>query len=360
MHLLVVAGARPNFMKVAPILNESARRGHRTTLVHTGQHYDAAMSDVFFDELGIAPPDFHLGIGSAPHTQQTAAIMLAFDAVIRDTQPDWVVVVGDVNSTLACALVAAQHRVRLAHVESGLRSRDRSMPEELNRIVVDHLSDLLLAPSADAIDNLAAEGIEPQRVALVGNVMIDTLNSLKDRAGKRQIIQALQLKPNGYGLVTMHRPSNVDNPARFSSLIGALIEVSQKIPLIYPAHPRVHDALSTFALPPQFRVIEPVGYLDSIALQMHAALVMTDSGGIQEETTALGIPCLTLRTTTERPITIHEGTNQLVGVEPQAIIDSAMLVLANPAVRRSPSLWDGLAAGRILDRIEAIGPESST
>jgi UDP-N-acetylglucosamine 2-epimerase (non-hydrolysing) len=345
---LLVAGARPNFVKIAPVLAELERRYVDTVLVHTGQHYDPGMSDVFFDELGIRVPDHHLEVGSASHAVQTARIMEAFEPIVEARAPSWVVVAGDVNSTVACALVAAKLGVRVAHIESGLRSGDWSMPEEINRVVTDRLSDLLLAPSADAVDNLRAEGYADARISLVGNVMVDTLLLNLERARRRPVIAELGLEPGAYALLTLHRPTNVDDPEVLARVLDAVAAGTAPVPVVYPAHPRARRALDTLRLPSGITVVAPVGYLDSIALQAGARLVFTDSGGIQEETTVLGVPCLTLRTTTERPITIAEGTNELVGVDPAMIIDAARRVLKEPPPARHPVLWDGRAAERIV------------
>ncbi len=346
--VLLVAGARPNFMKVAPIIDCLDERGIKAVLVHTGQHYDPLMSDVIFADLGLRIPDHHLGIGSGSHAVQTARIMEAFEPVLLAEQPDVVVVVGDVNSTLACALVAAKLGVKVAHVEAGLRSRDWTMPEEVNRVVTDRVSDFLFAPSADAVDNLRQEGYPDDRIHLVGNVMVDTLLKHVALARTRPILGDLGLVSKGYGLVTLHRPSNVDDPLMLSSLLAALGEISQHIPLLYPAHPRTRGALATLPIPPGLTVSSPFGYLDFLALQAHALLVLTDSGGIQEETTALGVPCLTLRETTERPITITEGTNVLVGRRKARIVKAALACLRTKTQQRTPALWDGNAAPRIV------------
>lgn len=344
-------------MKVAPVLDELERRGITNWLVHTGQHYDPAMSDVFFDELGIRHPDRHLEVGSGSHAQQTARIMEAFEPIIEELRPEWVVVVGDVNSTVACALVAAKLGVKVAHVEAGLRSRDWSMPEEINRVVTDRLSQVLLAPSPDGVDNLRAEGFDESQIHLVGNVMVDTLLMNLDRARGRGIVDELGLRPGGYALLTLHRPANVDDPDVFAGLLGAVAEVAAEVPVIYPVHPRVARRFDpdhggeVVVLPPGIRLIEPVGYLDSIALQASARLVLTDSGGIQEETTVLGVPCLTMRPNTERPITITEGTNRLVGVDPAAIVTAAHEVLRDGVEPRRPALWDGKARERVVAAI---------
>jgi UDP-N-acetylglucosamine 2-epimerase (non-hydrolysing) len=359
VHVVCVAGARPNFMKVKPVMDALEQRGARVTLVHTGQHYDAAMSEVFFTELGLRRPDHFLGAGSGTHAVQTSRVMTAFEPLAAELAPDTVVVTGDVNSTLACALVAAKSGVRLAHVEAGLRSRDRSMPEEINRIVTDRVSDDLFAPSQDAADNLRAEGFGPEQVHLAGNVMVDTLLANVDRAVARDTLARLGLEPGRYGLVTLHRPANVDDPAVLAALLPALAEVARDCPLVLPAHPRTAARLR--GLPATITVVPPAGYLDFIALEAAARIVLTDSGGVQEETTVLGVPCLTLRDNTERPVTVTEGTNQLVGRDPERIVKAARAVLgAPPPAPRRPALWDGLAAQRIAATLagESAAPQS--
>lgn len=353
MRIVCVAGARPNYMKVKPVMDALEERGADVVLVHTGQHYDAAMNDVFFAELGIRAPDHYLRAGSGTHATQTAAVMTAFEPLVEQLRPDVVVVVGDVNSTMACALVTAKSESMLAHVEAGLRSRDWSMPEEVNRVVTDRVSDYLFAPSPDGVDNLLAEGQGTDRVWLVGNVMVDTLLANLDRALARDTLAGLGLATGQYGLVTLHRPANVDDPATFSELLIGLDKIAQLCPLVLPAHPRAEPQLRAAGLTPRVTVIPPAGYLDFVALQAGAALVLTDSGGVQEETTILGIPCLTLRDNTERPITITEGTNRLVGRDPARMLAEAISVLESPPPRRAPALWDGKAAVRIADAIMA-------
>ena len=349
MRILCVAGARPNFMKIKPVLDALEARGSDTILCHTGQHYDPLMSEVFFDELGIRAPDHHLDVGSGTHAEQTAGVMVAFEALLADLRPDGVVVVGDVNSTMAAAIVAAKAGAWVAHVEAGLRSRDWSMPEEINRVVTDRVSDYLFAPSADADANLRAEGFRSDQVHLVGNVMVDTLLANLDRARARPVLRDLGLTAGKYGLVTLHRPSNVDGASVLEGIMDGLGAVGAECELIFPVHPRARAAVLANGVPPGVRVVEPLGYLDFIALQADAALVLTDSGGVQEETTVLGVPCLTLRDNTERPITVEEGTNRIVGTQPARIVQAAREVLGQSFSGRRPALWDGKAAERIAD-----------
>jgi UDP-N-acetylglucosamine 2-epimerase (non-hydrolysing) len=349
MHVLCVAGARPNFMKIKPVMEALDTHSVHITLVHTGQHYDPSLSAVFFDELGLTPPDHHLGVGSGTHAEQTARVMLAFEPLVEELTPDVVVVVGDVNSTLAAALVAAKSRSLLAHVEAGLRSRDPTMPEEINRTLTDCMSDYLFAPSKDAVENLRAEGHPWESIHLVGNVMIDTLLANVQRARDRPILESLGVTSGSYGLVTLHRPTNVDDPVVFQGLLEALGSIAADMPLVFSAHPRTQRRLDSMKIPAGVRAISPVGYLDFIALEAGAAIVLTDSGGIQEETTVLGVPCLTLRDTTERPITVTEGTNRVVGRDPRRIVDEAKRVLAEGVTPRRPALWDGRAGERIAE-----------
>ncbi len=353
-----VAGARPNFVKIAPVERALAERGADTQLVHTGQHYDPALTDTFFDELGIPRPDHELEVGSGTHAEQTARVMERFERLLGSLNADVVVVVGDVNSTLAAALVTAKGGPLLAHVEAGLRSRDWSMPEEVNRVVTDRVSDYLFAPSSEAVENLAAEGYRPDQIHLVGNVMVDSLLANLERARDRPVLRELGLESGHYGFVTLHRPANVDDPGRLRSILGALGEVALRCPLVLAAHPRTRARMEGLPIPDSVRVIPPASYLDSIALQAGAALVLTDSGGMQEETTALGVPCLTLRENTERAITISEGTNRLVGTDPEAIVACSTEVLEHGVEPRCPSLWDGHAADRIAEVIlGGGGPE---
>jgi UDP-N-acetylglucosamine 2-epimerase (non-hydrolysing) len=351
MRVVCVAAARPNFMKVKPVMEALERRGVEVVLVHTGQHYDRDMSQTFFDDLGLRPPDHQLGVGSGGHAEQTGKIMAAFEPLLDEVMADVVLVVGDVNSTLACALVAAKSGARVAHVEAGLRSRDWSMPEEINRAVTDRVSDYLLAPSPDAVANLCREGYRSDQVHLVGNVMVDTLLSNLQRAQHNDVHERIGLPRRQYGLVTLHRPANVDRPGRFKMLMQALSDVAKQCPLVFPVHPRTRQMLAGTTFGPALRLIPPLGYLDFLALEAQARIVLTDSGGVQEETTVLGVPCLTLRENTERPITVTEGTNRLVGLEPAAILAAARQALAQPLLPRRPALWDGRAGERIADVI---------
>lgn len=365
---LLIAGARPNFMKVAPIYAEMMRRPSEfgPMIVHTGQHYDAAMSDAFFEDLGMPKPDIHLGVGSGSHAVQTAKIMTDFEPVVLREKPDWVLVVGDVNSTIACALVCAKLGIKVAHVEAGLRSRDRSMPEEINRILTDAISDLLFTTSQDADENLQAEGVSPDKISFVGNVMIDSLLEHLKLAEHSRIRDDLGLRAEGYGVVTLHRPSNVDERPTFASILDAVLTVSERLPVIFPVHPRTRAKIEEFGFAETIassgiRLIEPLGYLDFMRLYSGARLVMTDSGGLQEETTVLGIPCLTLRHNTERPITIDQGTNVLVGTDSEKVIAAATDVLNGPVLtgqKNTPPLWDGKTAGRICDVLAAFAARS--
>ena len=352
--VLNVVGARPNFMKMAPIIAEMNAWGGEITqaLVHTGQHYDDAMSGAFFRDLGMPEPDVCLASGCGTHAEQTARVMLAFEGVVVAHKPDWVVVVGDVNSTLACALVAGKLRVRVAHVEAGLRSGDWTMPEEINRVLTDRLSDLLLTPSPDADQNLLREGIAPDRIVRVGNVMIDTLYRQIERARRSTILDDLSLEARGFAAMTLHRPSNVDDADSLRRIFAAVGRIARALPVVFPAHPRSLRRMREFGVepPPGVKVIDPLGYLDFLKLWSNSKMTLTDSGGLQEETTALGVRCLTLRENTERPITVEQGTNQLVGLDPERIVAAAEAIIADgrstPA--RAPELWDGRAAERIV------------
>lgn len=361
LKVLNIVGARPNFMKIAPIYAEMKRRDSEflPLIVHTGQHYDAAMSDSFFVDLGMPKPDVHLNVGSASHAVQTAKIMMEFEPIVLEHKPDWVLVVGDVNSTIACTLVCSKLGIKVAHVEAGLRSFDRTMPEEINRILTDSISDLLLTPSPDGNENLKKEGIADEKVKLVGNVMIDSLLRNLKIAESSKVRENLGLDEKGYAVLTLHRPSNVDDEKTFSGLLEALLEISEKLPIIFPAHPRTRGKIEEFGFSEKvensnINLIEPLGYLDFMRLYSGAKLVLTDSGGLQEETTALGIPCLTLRENTERPITIEMGTNILVGTNPEKIKQTAFEVLADESFTKNakiPPLWDGKTAERICNEL---------
>jgi UDP-N-acetylglucosamine 2-epimerase (non-hydrolysing) len=359
LKVLNIVGARPNFMKVAPIYAEMKRRStdFEPLIVHTGQHYDAAMSDAFFTDLGLPEPDVYLGVGSGSHAVQTAKIMIEFEPVVLREKPDWVLVVGDVNSTIACSLVCAKLGIKVAHVEAGLRSRDRTMPEEINRILTDSISDLLLTTSQDADENLRREGIPAEKIRFVGNVMIDSLLRNLKIAKSSTVREDLGVSGRDYAVLTLHRPSNVDEREVFGGLLGALLKISEKLPIVFPAHPRTKAKIEEFGFGERvessnIKLVEPLGYLDFMRLYSGARLVLTDSGGLQEETTALGIPCLTLRENTERPITIEMGTNVIVGTDPEKIELAAFEVLSRldfASNAKIPPVWDGKAAERICD-----------
>ena len=344
-------------MKIAPVVAAFKRRPSHfeSLLVHTGQHYDDQMSQVFFDELGIPRPDINLNVGSGSHAQQTAAIMTGFEQVLLTQSIDLVLVVGDVNSTIACALVASKLGVPIAHVEAGLRSYDRRMPEEINRVLTDQISDLLFTTEASALANLQREGVDPSKVHFVGNVMIDTLLAHRNRARATAVHASLGLEPSAYGLLTLHRPSNVDDPAGFDRLMSGIDIVARDVPIVFPMHPRTRPVVARSATANamvdagRLRLIDPLGYLDFIGLMERARVVLTDSGGVQEETTILGVPCLTLRENTERPVTITHGTNQLVGTDATAIREAWARVKQPMAAPPVPPLWDGQAAERIAD-----------
>ncbi|MGP8201790.1 MAG: non-hydrolyzing UDP-N-acetylglucosamine 2-epimerase [Limisphaerales bacterium] len=365
IKLLIVAGARPNFMKIAPLIkavhghNNSAAAGRirfQSRLVHTGQHYDPQMSDVFFRELGIPAPDVNLEVGSGSHATQTANVMIGFEPVCLAQKPDWVVVVGDVNSTLACTLVAVKMGIRVAHVEAGLRSFDRTMPEEINRILTDAVADLLLTPSEDANENLRREGVAPEKMRVVGNIMIDSLVENLARARESRILKTHGLTPGQFVYVTLHRPQNVDHRDSLSAIMCELQRLSAQLPVVFPMHPRTRRRLEEFGLAPgagpNLRVIEPLGYHDSLCLTESARLVLTDSGGLQEETTYFRTPCLTLRPNTERPVTIAIGSNRLTSIE-RLPSDLDAVMRGPERTGTNPPLWDGKTAGRILDELAA-------
>jgi UDP-N-acetylglucosamine 2-epimerase (non-hydrolysing) len=363
LKLLNVVGARPNLMKIAPLMEAFSRRpGVEALLVHTGQHYDANMSELFFRELGIPEPDLNLEVGSASHAVQTAEIMRAFEPVVLERRPDAVIVVGDVNSTIACGLVAVKLGVRLVHVEAGLRSFDRTMPEEINRVLTDAISDVLFCTEESGVRNLRREGVAEGRIHLVGNVMIDTLLRHRQKADQSRILAELGLAPRAFAVLTLHRPANVDDPSVLGRLVDALEEIAADLALVFPVHPRTRQKLAAFGLAerlaalPGLRLVEPLGYLDFLKLLAEARLVLTDSGGIQEETTILGVPCLTLRENTERPVTVVCGTNRLVGRDPARILSAWREIRDGaPAAPRVPPLWDGRAAERIADALLGAG-----
>lgn len=364
IRLLLVAGARPNFMKIAPLLKAAGASNARgragggrleLRLVHTGQHYDEKMSQVFFQELGIPAPDINLEVGSGSHALQTANVMIRFEPVCLQEKPDWVVVVGDVNSTLACSLVAAKMGIRVAHIEAGLRSFDRTMPEEINRIVTDAVADLLLTPSDDATKNLRREGVARQKVKLVGNIMIDALVANLDQARARKTHERQGLEPNHFAYVTLHRPANVDLQPSLTAIMEELKRLARQLPVLFPIHPRTRKMLAEFGISveghPGLHIVDPIGYHDSLCLTENARLVLTDSGGLQEESTYFRTPCLTLRPNTERPVTVTLGSNRLTTVD--RLSADLAAVLAEPSRRgRLPRLWDGCAALRILAAIK--------
>jgi UDP-N-acetylglucosamine 2-epimerase (non-hydrolysing) len=368
LKMVLVVGARPNFMKIAPILFEMRRypADFQCLLVHTGQHYDTKMSEIFFSDLGLPAPDVFLGVGSGTHAVQTAQTMIAFEPVLLSHQPDWVVVVGDVNSTIACTLVAAKLGIQVAHVEAGLRSRDRSMPEEINRILTDSISSLLLTPSLDADANLLAEGIARDRICFVGNVMIDSLLRFEKYTSESNALDAIGVVRQQYGLVTLHRPSNVDDPQQLSSLVNVLEKIQEQVSLVFPIHPRTRKMMGDCGLMDRARelkqliLVDPLGYKDFLQLERNALMVLTDSGGIQEETTVFQVPCLTIRNNTERPVTVEHGTNTLVGTDESTIIREAFNIINGHAKRGTvPKGWDGQAAQRIVRAFRAIGRDLS-
>ena len=357
LHVLHVVGARPNFMKIAPILHAAqGSPGLRATLVHTGQHYDEKMARLFFEELAIPRPDVDLEVGSASHAQQTALILTRFEPVLLERRPDLVLVVGDVNSTLACSLCASKLGIPVAHVEAGLRSFDRTMPEEINRLVTDAVADLLFVSEPSGLANLKQEGVPEGKVHFVGNVMIDTLRAQLPRAKATDALRRNGLEPRGYALLTLHRPSNVDEPASLARVLGPILELCRQMPVLFPVHPRTRERLARSGLSaPGLRTVEPLGYLEFLGLLAEARLALTDSGGIQEETTVLGIPCITLRENTERPVTVTHGTNVLAGTDPARIRAAIAAALeAPPIVQEPPPMWDGHAAERIVEVLEGF------
>jgi len=375
MKAICVVGARPNFMKAAPVIDALRRLpAVQVMLIHTGQHYDRQMSTLFFEELGMPKPDLDLQVGSGSHGEQTGQIMVRFEPILKAERPDVVIVFGDVNSTIAAALCAAKLQIAVAHVEAGLRSFDRSMPEELNRILTDHLSDFLFTTEPSAKKNLLKEGIEEEKIFFVGNVMVDTLMKHRHRAEGRRMSQQLGFDPKAYGLLTLHRPSNVDDEATFAEILSAVEAVSAHLPIVFPCHPRTRQQISksrtaqalmkpSHTVRPRLMLLDPLGYLEFLSLMIDARLVLTDSGGIQEETTVLGVPCLTLRENTERPVTIEQGTNVLVGNRRDNIVAAAEKVLASGNTHgRIPDLWDGKASERIAavlnDRLRTL-PETA-
>lgn len=356
-HILIVAGARPNFMKIAPLLHEFKKyKSHfEVLLVHTGQHYDVEMSEVFFQNLKMPKPDIYLNVGSASHAVQTAKIMVAFENVVLEEKPDLVIVVGDVNSTLACSLVASKLNTKIAHVEAGLRSFDRTMPEEINRIVTDSLSDYLFVSEKSGLGNLKSEGINSDKVHFVGNVMIDTLLANLSIINESDILSKYELADNEYAIMTLHRPSNVDSEEALSEIFDILNSVSQRIKIVYPIHPRTnrmikkHNFLNKFRQLNNLLIVDPLGYIDFVKIMKESKFVLTDSGGIQEESTFLGIPCLTMRENTERPVTIEKGTSYLVGRNKEKVLLYIEDILDGKSKNGSiPELWDGKAAKRIV------------
>ena len=362
VKIVNVVGARPNFMKIAPIYERMLTEPIIDPyLIHTGQHYDRAMSELFFQQLGLPEPHRYLGVGSGDHGEQTGKIMIDFERAVKDIQPQLVIVVGDVNSTIACGLVAVKLGVKLANVEAGLRSYDRTMPEEVNRVLTDQISDYLFTTERSALENLRREGIDERKVFFVGNVMIDSLRQHQDKAAGRDILERLQITPRDFVLVTLHRPSNVDDADMLKGLLDALSELSRRVPVVFPVHPRSHKKIQEFGLGdlvagnPGLRLIDPMGYLDFLNCMSNAGVVITDSGGIQEETTVLGVPCITVRDNTERPVTTTEGTNVVVGRDPKAMLGEAFAALDGRGKSGAlPELWDGNASQRIVDILVKI------
>jgi len=358
IKIICVCGARPNFVKIAPLLKIFKKdRNFEILLVHTGQHYDDCMSKAFFDDLRIPRPDLNLGVGSSSQSSQTAKIMMSFEPIALKFKPNYVLVVGDVNSAVACALVAVQNDIKVIHVEAGLRSFDRSMPEEINRIIIDAISDLLFVSEPSGIKNLKREGIDSSKIHFVGNVMIDTLLANCKKSRKSRVIDKYNLKPKEYGVVTLHRVGNVDYKSNFLNILQALREISKTMKLVFPVHPRTLANLKQMGLSSyiasinNLNLVEPLGYLDFLCLMNNAAVVLTDSGGIQEETTILRIPCVTLRENTERPVTLESGTNHLVKLNKRDIVATyrkAIVYLEDGSDKKMPSLWDGKSAERIV------------
>jgi UDP-N-acetylglucosamine 2-epimerase (non-hydrolysing) len=356
-RITCVVGARPNFMKIAPILAEMrSRQGFEPTLIHTGQHSSPEMATSFFDDLGIPSPDVSLGISGGSSNEQVARVMLALEPIFESAKPDLVLVVGDVNATVAAAMVAAKKNLRIAHVEAGLRSFDRTMPEEINRIVTDTLADYLFTSEPSGERNLLLEGISSDRIFFVGNVMIDTLLRFQDRAARSPVLDHLGLTPGAYAVVTLHRPANVDDPKKLGELLQMLDCLAERIPVVFPMHPRTRQAMQAHDLRAgRVRIIPPQGYIEFLRIMSAARLMLTDSGGIQEETTILGVSCLTIRENTERPITLSQGTNHLAGAHPDAVLEAAKRALdAPPPTGRTPDLWDGHAATRIANVLERL------
>ncbi len=360
MKILSVVGARPNFMKVAPIHDELTKHDRfASRIVHTGQHYDEEMSDIFFDQLGLPRPDEYLGVGSGDHADQTAEIMKAFKTVVETEAPDLVVVVGDVNSTVACSLVATKRQIPVAHVEAGLRSGDRTMPEEVNRIVTDRIAELLFVTEQSGVDNLRSEGVSDDKVAFVGNVMIDALVRFREKAAQTPIVDDLGLEEGHYVVMTMHRPSNVDEKEQLEVVLQTIQQICEDRPLVFPMHPRTEARIEEFGLEEELgridglQVLPPQGYLEFLALMDQAGAVVTDSGGIQEETTFLGVPCITLRPNTERPVTIREGTNELMDLAPDAVSRRVTERMGQRINGQTPELWDGRTAERIVEHIDS-------
>jgi len=355
MVIHLVCGARPNFMKIAPLYHALKKEDWADPrIVHTGQHYDLDMSDAFFEDLGLPKPDIYLGVGSGAHAMQTGKVMMAYEMILRDRRPDLVVVVGDVNSTMAATIVASKMGIKVAHLEAGLRSFDRSMPEEINRLVTDVLADMLWTPSRDACENLIKEGISPDKIQLVGNIMIDSLEMLRSKIESLEVFRAFGLDPRKYGVVTLHRPSNVDNPITLKKICATLIEISQILPLIFPVHPRTRKQIEDnhlLSLPEESTNLimpGPLSYIRFMNLVLNCRFVITDSGGIQEETSYLGIPCLTIRKNTERPITITHGTNQLCDLD--QLRRKTFQIIETPRMKRKDiEFWDGKTAGRIAN-----------